>query len=223
MTNSLTSLYRYFFAELSDEELKPFAKRTAAHYRWYRTFFFRFWQRLVWWYMCLFRDAKVTGRENVPKDRDNFILVSNHVSNLDPFVVGSVVPKVKTAFMAKKELFQAPGTRWFMDGSGTFMVNRDKLEIATIRSAKEIIKTKGWALGIFPEGTRNKDGKKAEPKKGAAFIAKATGADILPFGVVYTPEGKVRVHVGDIIKNTGQDIEPFTHAIDTAIERLKNQ
>jgi len=208
------------FKRLDDEALKVYAKRTPKDYNWFRWHFYRFWRGLVWLYMKVFRQAKTSGQEYLPTDRSNFIVAANHVSNLDPFMIGSAIDPFNIAYMAKRELFEDPRVRWFMDGTGGVMVDRTKVEIATIRSAKAVIETPRWLLGIFPEGTRNRDGK-AQPKKGAAFIAKVTGADVLPVAIWYNDKGHVSTRIGPMILNTGQDVDVLTQTIDDAINALK--
>lgn len=131
-------------------------------------------------YFNIFYDLKVSGKENMEKGK-RYILAPNHISLLDPFVVASVVHK-KVAYMAKKELFEDKSTCKWVHWLGAFSVNREKLEIATIRTVKEVFKTKWW-LGIFPQGKIIKYVPIAHVNKGFAAIAKAAKTDILPMGI----------------------------------------
>ena len=126
---------------------------------------------------------KVEGRENVPHDRF-FIAASNHTSAIDPFLVAMAVQH-PLAYMAKKELFEKPVSRFFMDIFGAFSVNREKLEVSTIKTALGLKKTK-WALGIFPQGTRKLDDNLEDIGKGFAGIAKTMKCEVLPVGLVGT-------------------------------------
>ena len=84
------------------------------------------------------------------------ILASNHISYFDPFIVSWAVGR-KMAYMAKKELFETKFGRLFLNFLGAFAVNREKLEVSTIKTAIGIKET-GWVLGLFPQGTRETDG-----------------------------------------------------------------
>ena len=105
----------------------------------------------------VFYKFEIRGRENIPKGK-KFICAANHISYLDPFLV-SVAIRKPIAYMAKKELFEDSGFlfRFNMDWLGAFAVNREKLEVSTIKTVKDLYKT-NWLLGIFPQGgiRRNK-------------------------------------------------------------------
>ncbi len=143
----------------------------------------------------IFYRVEVEGRENIPKDK-SIIVASNHLSYFDPVIV-SLAMKKPVAYMSKVELFHVPVLSQIIQTLGAFAVNRDKLEIATIRSAKAILTT-DWFLGIFPEGTRIKSGKIGKIQKGFGYLAKSTNSDILPMGIVgsNTCCGKLRIKIG---------------------------
>ena len=122
----------------------------------------------------------VFGRENVPK-KGFFIVASNHVSAIDPFLVVSALQR-PIAYMAKQELFEKPIMRLFLDLLGAFAVNREKLGVSTIKTALGIKKT-DWVLGLFPQGTREKDGNLDNVTRGFAGLAKSLKCDILPLGI----------------------------------------
>ncbi|MCK7484536.1 MAG: 1-acyl-sn-glycerol-3-phosphate acyltransferase [Bacillus subtilis] len=115
--------------------------------------------------------------------RDKSILIAaNHLSNFDPVIV-SLAAKRPISFMAKEELFHVPVLSQLIQLLNAFSVNREKLEIATIKSAKSVLTT-NWLLGIFPEGTRIKTGKVGSVHKGFGYLAKAANSDILPLGII---------------------------------------
>ncbi len=153
----------------------------------------------IFWFFYKF---EIRGRENIPKGK-KFICAANHISYLDPFLV-SVAIRKPIAYMAKKELFEDSGFlfRFNMDWLGAFAVNREKLEVSTIKTVKDLYKT-NWLLGIFPQGgiRRNKTIEKIN--KGFAVIAKAAKWDILPISITgcekynWIPFGaKVIVQIG---------------------------
>ena len=86
------------------------------------------------------------------------------------------------AYMAKIELFEKFVSRLFMDFLGAFAVNREKLDVSTIKTAMGLKKT-NWKLSLFPEGTRTEKLELENVSKGFAFFAKSLKCDILPVGI----------------------------------------
>ena len=135
-----------------------YARRTAKYFNFWRKFF----QNIVckFWYGIQFKlmyRVEVEGKENIPKD-NKFIVCGNHLSSLDPFLVSFVMPK-PVAFMAKKELFESNDKRHHLIHLlGAFSVDREKPEISTFKTVRDISQT-DWPLGIFPEGGTRKNKK----------------------------------------------------------------
>lgn len=125
-------------------------------------------------FKLLFR-LKVEGRENLPS-KTNFIVVANHTSYLDPFVVGLAIPK-KIYWLALKNFYMSPRTRWFMLGTGALPVGRSSDIFADLLMNEKIV-------GLFPEGTRTRDGKLREFRRGAAMLSYKTGRPIVPCAIV---------------------------------------
>ena len=115
------------------------------------------------------------------------IVAANHVHLVDPVLLGSTFPRWIT-YMAKQELFRYPFVgpllRWAQAFSiprrGTIRDKRQALE-----QARNIL-SQGLALGMFPEGKRNHDGKLLPGKPGAAVLASQTGAPVLPVAITGT-------------------------------------
>ena len=129
----------------------------------------------------LFYKIEYQGRENIPTDR-NFIVAGNHISYFDPVLAGEVVNQ-PIAYMGKIELFDKPLMAAICDGLGCFAVNREKLEVSTIKTALNIFKTDRWRLGIFPQGGIRRNRKIEKINKGFAAIAKQMKTDILPLAI----------------------------------------
>lgn len=114
----------------------------------------------------------IIGAENIPKD-GAVVIAGNHKNISDQFLVFLATKRVVN-YMAKREYFDgalAPLFRW----AGCIPVNRDGFDAAAVRSAIKILK-KGGAVGIFPEGTRNKTDALLLPfKPGAVAIAQRGG------------------------------------------------
>jgi 1-acyl-sn-glycerol-3-phosphate acyltransferase len=147
----------------------------------------------------LFNRLEVTGRENIPDGP--LVLVANHLSNLDPPLITVAIAK-PIAYLAKKELYTMPGFKEFCMFFGAISIDRDKPEKSTFKLVKELF-AKGWHLGMFIEGTRNKTpGILGHPHTGPAYFAKANKATIVPIGIIGTNKsfGKVYAHIGKPIK-----------------------
>lgn len=146
---------------------------------------------------------EVHGLENVPKD-NKYIICPNHLSTLDPPIICAVMPRC-VAFMAKKELFDIPILRWWIDWLGAFSVNRESLGPSTVKTVKTI-QNSDWVLGMFPQGTRGIPGEIKGVTKGFAGLAKLTKCDILPVGITGSNEVKKIPFSGKIIVNIGEII-----------------
>ncbi len=156
----------------------------------------------------LFFGFEVIGKENIPK-RAPYLVAANHVSYLDPIVVGIALPH-KIHFMAKKELFKSRFFSWFLSQLGVFPVNREGLDISSIKQSISILRN-GGVLGIFPEGTRSRDGKFKGANRGVIGIAIKGKVPILPMGIIGTyetwPPGKKLPKFSKIILKIGKPIE----------------
>lgn len=125
------------------------------------------------------------------------IVASNHISFLDPVVVGSVFDR-QINFIAKEELFHIPILKAIIKGLHAFPVKRGSGDRGALRAALQIL-AQGKCFGIFPEGHRNRTESLITPfKGGAAMIALKSGAPVLPVAVQGTKGffGPVRVKIG---------------------------
>lgn len=94
--------------------------------------------------------------------------------------------------MAKKEYFDNVFTRWFFKGVGCIPVDRSSKDKRAVDSALSVLKD-GGAIGIFPEGTRNRTNNKLLPFKfGAVSLALKSDSYIIPFGI----SGKYKINGG---------------------------
>ncbi|MBI2996480.1 MAG: 1-acyl-sn-glycerol-3-phosphate acyltransferase [Candidatus Melainabacteria bacterium] len=160
--------------------------------------FLAIWLLFVPVYYIFYR-MKVYGRENIPKDKNPFVVMPNHLSNNDPPIVSTVL-MIPIAYMAKKELFSMPVLGWAITRLGAFSVDREKVEKTTIKATKEIV-NKGWCIGTFLEGTRNKTpGILGKPNIGPAYISNLNSIPILPVGIVGSNKlfGPVTVKIGKL-------------------------
>src|SRR5574337_85859 len=154
--------------------------------------------------------AKVAFRLHV--ERHEFIprtgpviLASNHVSYIDPVIIGIAIRR-PVRFMAKEALFRFPVFGWLIRRLGAFSINRDRTNLQTFKLAISLLQA-GEIIGMFPEGTRG-DGVSLRPAKpGVGLIAARTGVPVIPVfhrgtekvfprGAWFPRPYRVTVHVG---------------------------
>ncbi|HEV8661792.1 MAG TPA: lysophospholipid acyltransferase family protein [Candidatus Methylomirabilis sp.] len=124
-----------------------------------------------------FCKLRVVGREHVP-ERGGAIFAANHVSNVDPFVVGSAVRR-KLHYLAKEELFRNPAAGWFMRQLQAFPISRNQADPSAFKRSLALLR-KGEGLLVFPEGTRG-DGRRLQPgKAGVGMLALRSGCPVIP-------------------------------------------
>ena len=144
---------------------------------------------------------KCVGKENIPQN-SSYIVACNHINILDPVIISSEC-KRPIHFMAKAEAFKNKIGAWFLTHLNVFPINRGRNDKSSIDHAIKLLEN-GHVLGIFPEGTRSKDLKPQQPKRGVALIAKQTKADILPVALYCDQKRllfrKVTVRFGKPIK-----------------------
>jgi 1-acyl-sn-glycerol-3-phosphate acyltransferase len=143
---------------------------------------------------------------NKVKSNRGFILASNHLSITDPFYLIIAMKNYSVNFMAKIELFSNKFMKWFLPKMGAFPVERGSGDMSTIEYAEHLIEN-NQILGIFPEGTRSKDGNIGRGRSGVAMIAGATKSDVMPVRIIpKTKDNKVHpfhktyIVFGDMIK-----------------------
>ncbi len=121
------------------------------------------------------------GRENIPQN-DSFIMVSNHGSLLDPPFLGHALGR-NISFMAKAELFRIPFLGFVIKACGAYPVKRGIADKNTIKIACKKL-TNNNCIGIFIDGTRQKNGRVNKPKQGAALLAFKNQKLLLPVAIV---------------------------------------
>ena len=136
------------------------------------------------------------GRENLKKVRTNgCIIAPNHVSAIDPvFVVITRFWGRRMVVFAKKELFEINVLlTWFFRWMGALCVRGTREELDVIDQTVEACRNGGTLL-IFPEGTRENEGKLLQPKSGLFVIAAQAAVDVVPVRILYdTPDGRMKL------------------------------
>lgn len=132
----------------------------------------------------------VAGTENVPA-QGPFILASNHLSFLDSVILQALCPRM-VHFFAKAEYFTASGPKgramkWFFESVGSIPVQRGEqaASVAALDSLVELLAA-GSGVGIYPEGTRSRDGRLYRGRTGVGWLTLATGAPVVPVGLIGT-------------------------------------
>jgi 1-acyl-sn-glycerol-3-phosphate acyltransferase len=151
----------------------------------------------------LFFKLKIKGRDSIPA-KGPFLLAVNHVSNLDPLVVGGSCRR-PLHYLAKKELFINPLMDIWMRMHNCTPLNRQGSGAGALKQALKVLKV--HPLLIFPQGTRTQD--MDSFKSGVGFLAKKAnvpvvaariyGTDkILPKGAKYPQKGKIKIVFGRV-------------------------
>ncbi|MGW1679766.1 lysophospholipid acyltransferase family protein [Saccharopolyspora sp. NPDC002376] len=131
----------------------------------------------------------IHGAERIPRTGP-VVMVANHSSLLDgPLLIG-MLPR-NAVFLIKQEMFKGP-LGWFLRQIGQIGVRRGEADRTPLLTAVRILKA-GGLVGVFPEGTRG-SGDVENAQHGAAWLARASGAQVLPIAVRGTrrPEGRGR-------------------------------
>lgn len=178
---------------------------------------------------------KITGKEHIPL-KGGCIIASNHVSYLDPPMLGvAAYPRV-VRFIARETLSKNRLSEWIMQGMMTILIDRTKGDLKALRSALQSLK-QGDAIGLFPEGTRSPDGLLQEPKGGIGFLIGKSGVPVIPAYIKGTyesyPKGcsfpkrvQVSVHFGapvmpDEIAALGTGKEVYNQAGSLVMSRIR--
>lgn len=121
----------------------------------------------------------LTGVERLPADQP-YLLVANHRSAFDPFAFMSSYWKEDIRFVGKEEIFKVPTVGPILTHLLFLSIDRSspRNAVASIRRASEIISKERVSIGIFPEGTRSKDGKLLPFHAGSFKVATMAGCPV---------------------------------------------
>ena len=133
---------------------------------------------------------ELRGGERLPT-RGPAIVIANHESVLDPFVLGCAVSR-ELRFLAKAELWRYRPVAWAMDRLRAIRIERGRGDRDALVEAQHALEA-GDAIVIFPQGAVRATG---QWHRGAARLALATGAPIIPVRLVGTARALSRLRFG---------------------------
>ncbi len=177
------------------------------------------------------------GRDKIPVDGP-LIIAANHLSHIDPAFIMTAT-KRPVSYMSKKEHFEGAIRRLVFKQVGVIPVDREEGGKEALKGAIEILE-EGGAIGIFPEGTRSRDGKMGKGKTGVARLAALTGAAVVPVAIRQTdgvwpvskraprPWRKFYYKFGDPIyfdykEKNHENFRKFTDSVMSRIVELSNE
>lgn len=210
---------------------KNYAKKHASDFN-FLTRLYQFYALYIIFLPFSFLFYSIKFKKNNFDVKKPCIVAPNHISYFDPFLA-TLAAGLGLAYMAKKELFEgesflAKYVTKNVSRLGAFAVNREKLEVSTIKSAKEVFKA-NFSLCIFPQGGIRKNKRIENVNKGFVVVAKMVKADILPVAICGVEQyswnvfkrAKIKVEVGkpisylddeeDIIQNWRKQIADMTN------------
>jgi len=177
------------------------------------------------------------GRDKIPVEGP-LIIAANHLSHIDPAFIMTAT-KRPVSYMSKKEHFDGAIRRLVFKQVGVIPVDRDAGGTDALKDAVKILR-EGGAIGIFPEGTRSRDGDMGKGKTGVARLAAMTDAAVVPVAIRQTddvwpvskraprPWRKFYYKFGDPMyfdykKETHDNFRKFTDKIMSRISELSEE
>ena len=168
----------------------------------------------------LWYNPKIIGKENIPK-KGRIIVAGNHIHIMDQCNL-VISTKRNLHYMAKKEYFDGKFA-WFFKMSGCIPVNRKIKDDNAKNQAIELL-NQDYAIGLFPEGTRNRTKEKLLPfKYGTVSLAIKTDSYIVPFGISGTYKFRSKdlvIRIGKPFKVSGMSYENANELLVKKISSL---
>lgn len=173
------------------------------------------------YYKFLYK-VEVVGANHFPKE-GSVLLVSNHISNNDPPLLGITCPR-EISFMAKEELFKVPVLKSILYRIRAFPVKRGMSDRTALKTGLALLK-EDQVLGLFPEGTRSRTGELGTGLAGAGFFALRSNAQVVPCAIIgsYKPFSKIKVIYGEPIDFESMRLGKISaqEATDIMMEKIR--
>ena len=180
---------------------------------------YRWGHRLTNLFCRVMGHLEAQGVNHIPRE-GGVLLVSNHISLLDPVIIGSAANR-EIHFMGRSNLFNVPGLGKLITAFNAYPVNRWSADFGALRRTISLLK-EGKAVLIFPEGTRSVDGDMGKAHDGSCFIAHRAGVPTIP---VYhngaekmLPRGSRRMRRAKLNVIFGKPID-FSGIVETDVKR----
>lgn len=186
-------------------------------------------KRVIHGLLPLIGDAAISGLENVPSSGP-FLLLSNHQSVLDPFIIQALCPRTLHT-MAKSTQFAAPIIGPIMPHVLVFPVRRFQTDPQSVRFVLKRLR-QGQGVAIYIEGERSWDGRLQSPRRGTVRLALKAGVPIVPCTIEGTYDlwprwdraiqrGPIQVTYGELIRLPQVDSRvERDDMVDDAAERI---
>lgn len=176
--------------------------------------------------MQAYFSMSVFGLEQIPAT-GGVLLTAGHSAYTDIPFLGIHIDR-QIYFIAKSSLMERTGPiggffSWYLRAIGTISYDRNnRAAIVAMRSAKERLE-QGELVGIFPEGTRQRDTFTHPFNTGAAYLAKKTGVPIIPIGLIGThkrlPRSRIEMVIGEPLE-AADSLEATTEELRKRISAL---
>jgi len=187
---------------------------------WWGKFLYYLSKWVVYGLARLYFRIALKNPENMPR-RGKLLLACNHVSHLDPPLIGCCAPRM-VFHMAKVELSKVGFLRRYMSAIGTILVDRQRGRHAVEQAIERL--EQGACVVIFPEGTRSRDGRMLKGHPGAAMIAIRSGCPVLPCAIIGSERAMTKgTHFIKPVKVQIRFGKPFTFDYDGDIQRIPRQ
>lgn len=165
------------------------------------TWFFRFARVVLLAFSAIFYPCRLINPEKLEAMDAPYLLIANHQSMMDPVLLAIHLKRYEIRFMGKRELTRCAPLAWIVRKLHMIPVSRHQSDIAALRASLDTLRA-GNVLGVFPEGTRFRDGEPlAHIESGFLVLALRSQVPILPVYVhgVPRPFRRVSLLVGDPI------------------------
>lgn len=131
--------------------------------------------RAISWFVCkVLFSAETEGIEKLPAG-SKIIIAANHASYLDPIALCAAIPK-KIRWVIRKDVYSVWWLKWLFFLTGMIPEN------GAVGGSLSCLES-GDTIGVFPEGTRSRDGKLQAGKRGVSVLALKTGAFVVPCAI----------------------------------------
>ena len=139
--------------------------------------FYRFCWGISYAIVQLAFRPRVEGQGHIPRC-GGVILASNHVSYVDPFLIG-VAAKRELSYVTKRDVFPIPVLGWFLRNVNAIPMDRSRGDRGALTAIEKRL-SDGGAMFFFPEGTRNKTPGLLKPKAGVGMMIYRTSVPVVP-------------------------------------------